>query len=420
MNTPPADHPDKRAAALQRTGQLLFIASIFTVACCGQKLLSGSERGTQPILFPADMSVLETGEARNDLPCAATPLRPLFGFDLKFHAGYEVLIPLHELAGSGNLLTILFRVTPRDQDPVYFVQRYSVPDVEENARGKASLQGSFDLGEGSYRINWLMRDRNERVCSANWSVEVSLPAKDKRIAVALPADTVHPSETEQFQDEPLGRAISKEHPLNVKVLINFASLNPSATTLDPLETTALVSMLRTLSRLTQIGRFSLVAFSMQEQRVIYRQDSADHIDFPALGDSLRSLKLGTVDLKTLSRKHGDTEFLVALIKDETGRESHPDALIFAGPKIVLDSNVSQEDLKQIGELEYPVFYMNYNPSPETNPWRDAIGRLVKAVKGYEYTVSRPRDLWYSVTEMTSRIVQSKEARIAALADIAKR
>jgi hypothetical protein len=38
---------------------------------------------------------------------------------------------------------------------------------------------------------------------------------------------------------------------------------------------------------------------------------------------------------------------------------------------------------------------------------------VKLFKGTEYTISRPRDLWYSVTEMVSRIVKLRHGRNTA-------
>src|SRR5688572_6861394 len=129
-------------------------------------------------IFNTDMAVLEMQEPRKDLPCVATPTKPILGFDLKFHSGYEISLPLRELAGSENLLTILFRVTPdnRKDEPMYFTQRVRVPLIEEDAKGDAFLQGTFDLGEGAYHVDWLMRDRSERVCSAYWDSEASLPA----------------------------------------------------------------------------------------------------------------------------------------------------------------------------------------------------------------------------------------------------
>jgi hypothetical protein len=196
----------------------------------------------------------------------------------------------------------------------------------------------------------------------------------------------------------------------VKVLINFAPQNSHSAVLQPLDTSALVSMLRTISREPRIGRFSIIAFNLHEQRVVFRQDNADRIDFPSLGDALQSLNLGTIDLKRLSQKNGETQFLAQLIRRETGDQSRPDALIFAGPKAMLSENISGEDLKNLGDLEYPVFYMNYNLYPQANPWRDAIGMAVKFFKGTEFTISRPRDLWHAVTEMVSKIVKSKNER----------
>jgi hypothetical protein len=185
--------------------------------------------------------------------------------------------------------------------------------------------------------------------------------------------------------------------------------------LRPLDTLALVSILRKISREPQFGKFSIVAFNMQEQRVLYRQTSADKIDFPALGEAINSIKLGTVDLKRLAEKHGDTEFLADLIKKEMGTEDHPDALIFAGPKIMLDQAVPQESLKPFApEIDYPVFYMNYTLNPQAVPWKDSISRAVKIFKGTEYTITRPRDLWFSFSEMVSRIVKSKHGRNTGL------
>jgi hypothetical protein len=118
-----------------------------------------------------------------------------------------------------------------------------------------------------------------------------------------------------------------------------------------------------------------------------------------------------VDLKRLSEKHGDTEFLGALIQKELNADKdHPDALIFAGPKVMLDANVPQDSLKQIAGVDFPVFYMNYNLNPQAVPWKDAISRAVRAFRGTEYTISGPRDLWFAVSEMVSRIVKSRNER----------
>jgi hypothetical protein len=364
-------------------------------------------------MMNSDLAVLEAQDVRKDLVCTVTPAKPVLGFDLRFHAGYEVNVPLKDISGAENKLTILFRVTPSDHknDPVYFVQHIRVPSIADDARGDAILGGAFDLGEGNYHVDWLMRDRAERVCSFYWDSEALLPPKDKQIALEMAPGAVRRSQNEQFtEDPPVARAASTGPPLNIKVLVNFAPQNFDSAALQPMDTVALVSILRRISREPQFGKFSLVAFNIQEQRVLYRQQSSERIDFPALGQALQSIKLGTVDLKRLAQKHGDTDFLTDLIKQEMGSDDHPDALVFAGPKIMLDAGVPQETLTPIAtDVDYPVFYMNYNLNPQQVPWKDSIGRAVKVFRGTEYTISRPRDLWFSFSEMVSRIVKSKHS-----------
>jgi len=392
------------------------------ISAFGQNILAGSGGG--PRLFGTDMAVLEAGEPRKDLPCTVNHEKAQLGFDLRFHASYEVIVPLRELSGTENLLTILFRVSQLDAAgkptvaPVYFSQKIRVPNVEEDAKGEASLQGGFDLGEGKYKIEWLIRDRQERVCSAYWDVEATLPSKDKSMQLMISPGAIENLEAEQFREEP---PVAREpaQPLNVKVLVNFAPQKATAQSLQPIDTAALVSILRQISREPRIGRFSLVAFNMHERQVLYKQDNADKIDFPALGKAVKNIKMGTVDLTRLSNKRGETEFLEQLLLAEVSKDKSPvDAVVFAGPKALLEENVSQDSLKQIGQLDCPVFYMNYNLYPQATPWRDSISHAVKFLKGMEFTISRPRDLWYSVSEMVTHIVKNRASRGAGASAVA--
>ncbi len=372
-------------------------------------------------LFTSDAAVLEARETRKDLGCTVTPIKPQLGFDLKFHAGYDVSLPLKELAGSDNLLTMVFRVAPdqKPDDAVYFSQRWNVPMIDPDAGGNAVLSGTFDLGEGRYHVDWLMRDRTERVCSFNWDSEATLPAKDKLIALDIPASAVQAMEAEPFKQEPPVTRETHDAPLNVKVMVNFAPQDSLSASLQPIDTHALLSILRSIAREPRIHKFSIVAFNMQEQRVIYRQESAAQIDFPALGEAIHSLSLGTVDLKRLAQKHGDAEFIGNFLTQEIKDErDETDAVIIAGPKVTVEGGLPQETLKQVGDLKFPVFYMNYNLNPQVNPWRDAIGAAVKTLKGAEFTISRPRDLFFAWTEIIGRIVKfrlGKSATSSALA-----
>jgi hypothetical protein len=392
-------------------GKLLKNAVILL---CPLGLTAQAPMGNAVRINPSDLTVLEAREVRKDLVCTVTPGKPELGFDLRFHVGFDVSVPLNELSGNENQLTILFRVIPdshKDQ-PSYFVQHIHVPEIADDAKGDANLRGTVDLGEGSYHVDWLMRDRSERVCSFYWDSEAALPAKDKQVELALTPGSVERAVLEQFGEEPPVQRTVVTTPLNIKVLVNFAPQFSDASAMRASDTMALVTMLRRIAREPNFGKFTLVAFNIQEQRVVYRQSSADKIDFPALGEAVHNIKLGTVDVKRLSQKHGEIEFLTDLIKKEVAAGGdHPDAVIFAGPKIMLDDSMPEDQIRPFAtDVDFPVFYVNYNLYPLDMPWKDTVSHAVKLFRGTEYTISRPRDLWFAVSEMVSRIVKSKHGR----------
>ncbi len=379
-------------------------------------LLKPAQPGDPVTLLPSDMAILESGESRKDLPCTVTQRKPELGFDLKFHSGYDVVFPIKEVAGSGELLTIVFRAYPQGDPsrPAYFVQHYTVPAIEDDAKGDAFLQGTVDVGEGKYHVDWLMRDRQERICSSGWDVEAALSPKDKPIPLFIDPKAIAETAPEPFVDNSPSRHPSEDG-VNVKLLVNFAPQNSASAALQRSDTDALVSILRAIERDPHVGHVSLIAFNMEEGRIVYRQESADAIDFPALGKALQTMKLGTVNVMHLSQKHSETDFLEHLIEKEVAASSHPDAVIFAGPKAMLDADVPQEDLRRIADIDCPVFYMNYNLNPQAVPWKDSISHAIKAFKGTEYTISRPRDLWFSTSEMLNRIVHAKRQHALAVA-----
>jgi len=380
----------------------------------GQQLIRPAEPGDPVNLLPSDLATLESDEIRKDLPCTVTPRKTELGFDLRFHAGYDVAIPLRELSDTDEMLTVIFRVFKEgDKDhSAYFSQHIHVPAIEADARGDASLEGGMDLGEGKYHVDWLMRDRSERICSFSWDTEAEIPQKDRPMSLFISSGQIAQAISEPFSDEPVIHRVSIDHSadLNVKLLVNFAPQDADSAALQRSDTDALVSIVKTIESDPNVARISLVAFNIQERRVVYQQDAAPTVDLASLGKALNTMKLGTVTLTDLSQKHGETDFLQDLIEKEVSGPN-TDAVIFAGPKAMLNADVPQDDLKRIGDVECPVFYMNYNLNPQAIPWKDSISHAIRAFKGTEYTISRPRDLWFSTTEMLSRILRAKRQRV---------
>ena len=370
--------------------------------------MHGGAPGEPVRLLGNDAVNLDSSEQKKDLPCTVTPVKPVLGFDLRFHSGYDISIPLRELAGQGDQLTIIFRVTSAvDKDsPKFFSQKYAVPEIEDDAKGDADLGGGFDIGEGDYHVDWMMRDRIERVCSSNWDITASLTARDQNAKLPIAPHVIEASNMEFFREEPSVQRSKPDEAVRVKILVNYAPQQGYASSMQPVDTSALVSILRNIQREPRIHRFSLVAFNMNEQRIVYRQEDSDRIDFPALGKALSSLKFGMVDVRKLNDPHSGSDFLQKLVMTELSNVKS-DAVIFAGPKISFDDNVPSDSLKDLASVPYPVFYLNYNLTPVQNPWRDPIGNIVKRLRGYEYTIARPRDLWTSWSDIMSRIAKLK-------------
>jgi hypothetical protein len=418
VNKLPASAPHTACVhSLKYRFLLLFVPIFLLPVAQSQVLLKPSEAGERVLLMPSDLAILEAGDARKDLPCTVTDRKPELGFDLRFHSGFDVTVPLSELAGSGELLTVVFRAYPLDDPahPAFFAQHFQVPVIDEDAKGDATLQGTLDIGEGKYHVDWLMRDRSERICSSSWDVQAELAPKDKPMPLFIAPRQISEATPQPFLDDAagVGQHAAQNNPLDnltVKVLVNFAPQDSTSAALRRSDTDALVSILKEIEHDPRVAHISLVAFNVGETRIFYRQETAEKIDLPALGKALQSMRLGTVDVQRLGQKHSETDFLENLITSEVGASKHPDAVIFAGPKVMLNADVPQDGLRRIGDIECPVFYMNYILSPQAMPWKDSISHAIRTFKGTEFTISRPRDLWFSTSEMVSRIVRRKREK----------
>src|SRR6185436_5188148 len=218
---------------------LRIIFSLVLITCLtahGQVLIDGPG----PLrLLPSDAAILEGRERRTDLPCTVQGYKPELGFDLGFHSGYEVNVPLKELVGDGNDLTAIFRIIPKDDPdkPIYFSQKWRVPPVTEKSKGRVYLEGGFVLGEGKYQVEWLMRDREERYCSARWQISAEPRGKDRQVESRLAPGTALPEAAGPFDSEaPVRR--DGDHPFHMMVLLHIASQVSGAAAMRTAETQA--------------------------------------------------------------------------------------------------------------------------------------------------------------------------------------
>ena len=367
-----------------------------------QALMTGDDSGGGVRLFPSDAAVLEVHEVKTSLRCAITPARTKLGFDFVFHAGQTARVKLRDLGGDGNVLTSIFRVTPlaSPDKPVHFEQKWRVPPIPEDASGAVTLDSSFTVGEGDYQVAWLLRDSNERVCSAFWKTSARLAIKGGQVAAGLPPGAV----SEAGSDFYVGEDASRSDPaqgLSVMVLLKVGPEVFGGASISPAESDALLSIVRGILREPRIGEISIIAFNLEQRQVIFEQENIRQVNFASLNRAIGSLTLGTVTVEQLAEKDAEARFLIRLAAERTARK-HSDALIFVGPKTLDEVGMTRDLLRQLGDAQCPVFYLTYAP-PNSNPWRDLIGSAVRQWRGREFTISRPLDLVSAWSKIMSQL-----------------
>ena len=381
----------------------ISVVLLVVVSAPAQSLLGGSAAGEPARLLPSDAAILESAEARRDFPCSLKPIAPELGFDLGFHSGYEVSIPVWQLAQAGSRLTAIFRVKS-GSDPgttTYFFQNWTVPQLDEGAGGTAHLRGSFILGEGQYQVDWLLRDQAERYCGARWDISAKRRGKDRAVELSLSPSTARPESADLFVNESTAK-FEKSRMLNVVVLFHVAPQTPGAAGMQAHEAAASVGILRNIARDAHIGTYSVAAFNLEQNKLIYRRDAAPMMNFRAMGERIKQLHLGTVTVANLQAKNSSAEFLNDLVAQEL-RTNKPDALILVGSRIRDDTFAGSRAFSELQLPSCPVFYLSYDSHANTSA-RDLIGSAVKLWKGKEFTITTPRDLSFAWTEVISRLL----------------
>ncbi len=384
---------------------LVFLSCVPCWRARGQTLLAAP-------IPPGDAAVFGSEGRRDESRCEVSPGKPQIGFDLRFHSGYTLAVPLEKLAGAGNGLRVLMRVAPLD-DPRgarYFAGWVRVPPLGSKLHGEAQFTGEFDVGPGRYSVEWLLGAGEKRLCSARWELEAKTPAWLRDGATPLAANAIAECPKDLFRQAPPVRRDRDDRLLRVKLLVNFSPCAAGKITLSPEELEAIVSIMRTVVREPRLGRFSLVAFSLREEKVLFRQTDVPVIDFEALGSAVKALRFGTIDYRRLTDRMSGARFLEGLLTEDAGRRQSFDAIIIIGPKAMLETNIPRQALLSDGWPSCPVFYLNYNSDPRGNPWRDAIGAALKVYHGLEYAIVRPSDLASALSDMRARLYEGRPER----------
>lgn len=328
------------------------------------------------------------------VPCDILTYPPHLNFDFRFQAGYTLYVPLKHFTGAGNGLSVVTRITPTEpaSEPVYLSQTMDLPDIPHKNRAELQLAGGYFVGEGKYKLDLMMLDQDGRACRKHWAIEARRSGQSKEIPLRIASGTVAPFTFATWKARSNQRETVPAGERQLTVLFHVAPMFRWNTSLRTWDQEMLLGSLGSLLEQIPCTRVKLVAFNLDQQKELFRQDDFDSDGFDRLLEAMEKLQLGTVSYGTLAQTAGHVDLLKKLVDEELAGESRSDAVIFLGPS-ARQSDKPALPLRHVGSLPQPLFfYFEYKPFWfRSADFPDVVYHLTRALAGKVFRIHSPSD-----------------------------
>jgi hypothetical protein len=171
------------------------------------------------------------------------------------------------------------------------------------------LSIGFALGQGRYSVDAVIFDKRGRSCRHHWALAIHQPARAGP-PLTLPPNTAAPLDSRVWD----GKLAAKGQGIRLTVLLDAAPMNPRMSKLRVWDRAFLLQSLASLLRQMPVESVRVVAFNLDQQRELFRQDPFDAEDFGQLAEALRQLENATISYKALERRAW-ADFLVRLAQE---------------------------------------------------------------------------------------------------------
>lgn len=347
------------------------------------------------------------------LKCTVRPIDPFLDFSFRFDSGYVAACPVKEFGGKPDTLIAYTRIMPENGAPVILANAYRLPGIPASMADRVDLSklannfemsGGFVLGEGQFKVDVLMVDNRNRFYRTHWTVKARRNRQEKGALLTLAPNTVSPYPLYSWEGEP--KKIARPG-WRLTILLDAAPMMPRSDKLRAWDRAFLLDALTSLLRQTPAESVRLIAFNLDQQREIFRQDHFDRAGFTKLSNALSRLELGTVSYKALARKAGWAEMLAQLVNEQITQPSSSDSVIFLGPAGNINAKLPQSMLNPCGTGAPQFFYLEYFPR-----WRlgrefsDAIHSAVQACNGQVLKIHSPGEFAEAIRKLNEHLAVS--------------
>lgn len=321
-------------------------------------------------------------------------MRPQLNYGFHLVSGYMGRLSLKHYQGSGHRFGVIIRVTPDDTNhkPIYLSQRFELPGIPSKNSSRIEIDGAFFVGEGGYQVDWLIADRNGQTCRKHWHIDAKPSRGDRGLDVSLPPGTVAPLRYEPWK----GANDDRGKPLRLSLYVHVAPLSMRRLKIHPYDQTMLLSSVRSLLERTPFTSIKLVAFNLDQQKEIFRQDGFTAEGWERLIDSVSNLDLVTVPVMVLAKRTGHLDMIRNYFDQELSAEQPADAVVFLGPS----SRQSEKLHFAAGDHRPRFYYLEYKPFwARGSEFPDVISHAIHALAGKTFHIYTPHDLSVALREL---------------------
>lgn len=352
--------------------------------------------------------LIDNSPRKGGLKCSIEREKPYPDFTFHFDTGYYMSCPFWQFGGKDTHVWIYIQVTPRGRKPValstYGVFKGLPVKLSLMAPGKAKAEfdvtGAFSVGEGHYHVKVLLKDAHGRSCSRGWNIKVT-PREQRKVPEVL---APHQVETLKV---PAWHGTQDKGGLRLTVLLSATAISPYAPKLKAWYRTMLLQILSSLLQQTPCRSVRLIAFNLDDQRLIYQANPFEPSGFTKLRHAFNHLNLAVVSVHSLEQRKDWAKWLARLANRQVTADSPPDAVIFLGRTARWTHKVPKRLLAP-RETERPQFFYF-----ENGPWNlfpDALGHITKSLGGKVFRISTPHDLGRAIHKMLAQVKQAKLER----------
>ncbi len=390
--------------------QVMRIASLLCVAlasaAAAQVPLTAETRPATSAVFDAP--------ARDSLHCSFRRGDTFLDFAFRYNAGYWVLAPLAQFT-PGETLQSFVRVNPQSGQPLLMHDSFEVASVPSDVARhlgpkelkKIDLEMSvgFALGEGRYTVDAVVLDQKGRSCRHRWIFETHKSTKPGA-SLSLPPNTATPLDSWGWD----GKLADKSRGVRLTVLLDAVPMNRRMSKLYAWDRAFLLQSLASLLKQMPVESVRVVAFNLDQQRELFRQDSFDVEGFGHLSDALRKLENATISYKALQRRAW-ADFLVHLAQEQA-QSSTAGLVVFIGPSTRTWDRIPKEMLSDIPTSPSQFVYLEYFPWFGAE-YPDPIEYLTQDLHGTVYRFHSAEQFRQSVQKMLLKVRPTRASAPAA-------